>query len=269
MIKNILILLCFLPFTAYCMEQSEIVDLFSQSKEYFRQAVKIAPSQPEEAKKLYQQAAMRLERIVQEGKLRNGKLFYNLGNIYFRMENIGKAIVNYRKAQYYIPNDPNLQQNLAYARKKRIDRVEEKPQTQALKILFFWHYDFSAQFRMIAFVFCFTMLWFLASLRLFYRKNFLFWGIAFFSFLSFALFASLFSGYVYEKTTYPGVIIEKEVIARKGDGETYSPSFEQPLHAGTEFILIEDRKEWKYIELSDGRTCWLPASSVEIINLLY
>ena len=62
-----------------------------------------------------------------------------------------------------------------------------------------------------------------------------------------------------------GVILADEVIARKGNSETYQPSFEAPLHAGTEFELIEKRKDWYLINLADGRKCWLPQHSVGLI----
>ena len=55
------------------------------------------------------------------------------------------------------------------------------------------------------------------------------------------------------------------VVARKGDGEGYQPSFTGPLHAGTEFALIEERGEWRHVELHDGRRCWLPEKSSELV----
>ena len=57
-----------------------------------------------------------------------------------------------------------------------------------------------------------------------------------------------------------------EVTARKGDGTIYRPSFDRPLHEGTEFVLREDRSSWYRVELTDGRTCWLPARAVELVT---
>ena len=62
-----------------------------------------------------------------------------------------------------------------------------------------------------------------------------------------------------------GVILADEVIARKGNSETYQPSFEAPLHTGTEFEMIEKREDWFHVSLSDGRKCWLPQHSVGLI----
>ena len=52
---------------AATISRTEIVDLFSQAKEIFRQADKTTASDPEKAKDLYLKSAMRFERIVKEG----------------------------------------------------------------------------------------------------------------------------------------------------------------------------------------------------------
>ena len=62
-----------------------------------------------------------------------------------------------------------------------------------------------------------------------------------------------------------GVILEQEVMGRKGDSTTFEPTFKEPLHMGVEFNLVEERKGWLHIELADGRRCWIPESAAEII----
>ncbi len=62
-----------------------------------------------------------------------------------------------------------------------------------------------------------------------------------------------------------GVVIAPEVTARKGDGETYQPSFTAPLYSGTEFDLLEQRPDWWYIELEDGARCWIPSWGGELV----
>ena len=60
-------------------------------------------------------------------------------------------------------------------------------------------------------------------------------------------------------------IIDKSIVARKGDGEHYQASFETPIHAGTEFKLLQQRGTWWHIEVPDGRKCWIPGASAELI----
>jgi len=61
-------------------------------------------------------------------------------------------------------------------------------------------------------------------------------------------------------------VISDNVIARKGNSETYEPSFKEPLHTGTEFRLVEKRNKWCYIELPDERRCWIPSKDVELVR---
>jgi SH3-like domain-containing protein len=63
-----------------------------------------------------------------------------------------------------------------------------------------------------------------------------------------------------------GVVVSKDVVARKGDSETYEPSFIESLHAGTEFDVVEQRPDWYRVELADGRSCWIPVKSVELVR---
>ena len=58
----------------------------------------------------------------------------------------------------------------------------------------------------------------------------------------------------------------EEVTARKGDSTSYEASFQDPLHAGAEFLLVEERNDWVHVELPDGRRCWLPAQSIAMVR---
>ena len=231
----------------------------------FRQADQAAGSNPELSESLYRQAAMRYESIVTKGGIQNGKLYYNTGNVYFRIKDIGRAILNYRRAQEYIPNDPNLRQNLSYARNFRKDKIEEKQETKVFKTLFFWHYDLSTRIKIIVFSILFCAIWLIAGIRLFFKHSILGWGLFGVVVLSMMIGGSLIAESISLHREIPGVIIDIEVIARKGNSQNYAPSFTEPLHAGTEFNLLEKRDNWFYIELPDSRTCWVPAKSVDLV----
>jgi hypothetical protein len=262
------LILCILGSIAHGAELSriEILDLFHKAKDLFHQADQLAGSNPELSESLYRQAAMRYESIVTKGGIENGKLFYNIGNVYFRIKDIGRAILNYRRAQEYIPDDPNLSQNLTYARNSRKDKIEEKQETKVFKTLFFWHYDLSTRIKIIVFSILFSAVWFIAGIRLFFKQSIPGWGLFGVVVLSMMIGGSLIAESISLHREIPGVIIDSEVIARKGNSQNYAPSFTEPLHAGTEFNLREKRDNWFYIELPDSRTCWVPAKSVDLVR---
>ncbi|MBT3375950.1 MAG: hypothetical protein HN742_15255 [Lentisphaerae bacterium] len=262
----ILVMSIWMAHDADALSETEVVELFSQSKELFRQANEVVAEDPGAARELYRKSVMRLERIVSEGNVHNGRLFYNIGNAYFRMEDIGRAILNYRRAETLIPHDQNLQRNLRTARMKRLDRVETKQETKILHTLFFWHYDVSTETRSRAFAVCFLFAWLLAGARLFRKRSSLNWCLSGAALLATLLLASLMCELVVDRQTRSGVVVAREVIARKGDSDTYEKSFTDPLHAGTELALLEDRREWYHVELADGRRCWLPTEAVKLVE---
>jgi tetratricopeptide (TPR) repeat protein len=241
-------------------------ELYSQGTEYFHQAAEISDSDPAAARDLYAKTLLRFERLVHEGGVKNGKLFYNIGNIHFLLHDIGRAILNYLRAEHYIPNDPNLAKNLAYARSMRQDKLDSKDEEKILQTLFFFHYDLGTHARLILFAIFYASFWTFAGIRIFTRRPFTRWGLGVTLLFTLLFGASLFMDSRQSAMGHAGVILDPEVTGRQGDAESYQPSFEEPLHGGTEFTLLEDRGAWWQIELPDGRSSWIPAKRGELVG---
>jgi len=254
------------PLHASVPDKAYTLELFNQARELFRQANELSSTDPDAANDLYRKSAMRFETIVRKGGIQNGKLFYNIGNVYFKLGDIGRAILNYKRAGLFIPDDPNLIQNYRSAKARRMDRIEEPQERRVLKTLFFWHYDLSTATRVFVFTAFFIFGWVMAIIQLFKPRPYIKRLIVFTSLISILFLGSLAVDFFYQQRYRQGVIIRPEVIARKGNSTSYEPSFKEPLHAGTEFILIEERdNNWYHIELTDSRRCWIPADDAEFI----
>jgi tetratricopeptide (TPR) repeat protein len=246
----------------------DISRLFAEANTLFSEANRISSSDSKKASDLYQKSLLRFKKIVTQGHIENGKLYYNIGNIYFRTHDIGRAILNYRKAEQYIGNDINLQKNLAFARDTRQDRIEVKQETKILKTVFFWHYDLSSKTRLLLFALASGFLWLFAAVHIFIKRPVFKWVIGITAVLACLLAGSLAVEYLALKRSAPGVIISDKVVARKGNSESYERSFKEPLHAGTEFIVLEERGNWIRAKLPDDRTCWLPEEDIGRVNSL-
>jgi hypothetical protein len=61
-----------------------------------------------------------------------------------------------------------------------------------------------------------------------------------------------------------GVLVANNVVVYKGNGEAYGPQFEQPLHEGVEFRVLEKRGGWIHIELADGSQGWVREQEAEL-----
>jgi tetratricopeptide (TPR) repeat protein len=69
----------------------------------------------------YQQAINDYEQLLKQGV--SAEVYYNLGNAYYRSENITKAIINYERALLLSPGDEDIRFNLQLARSKTIDKI--------------------------------------------------------------------------------------------------------------------------------------------------
>jgi len=221
---------------------------------------------PDAAKPLYDKAILLYEKLIDQGGIRNAKLYYNLANAYLLKEDLGRAILNYRRAEKLDTSDLNIKKNLSFARSRRADRVETSTQRRVLETVFFWHYDFSLKTK--ALLVCLFLGILCAALAL------IVWlgrGSATFvaAVLSGVLFLSLLTSLVIqarqEAGTRHGVVTAAEVIARQGDGPNYPPSFKDSLHAGLEFELVEHRPGWLHIELADGTDAWIPDDTAGLV----
>ena len=50
-------------------------------------------------------------------------IYYNLGNSYYKMNNIAKAVLNYERALLLNPGNSDIRFNLELARSKTVDKV--------------------------------------------------------------------------------------------------------------------------------------------------
>ncbi len=217
---------------------------------------------------MYAEAAQQFEYLVKEEGIRNGHLFYTLGNSWFMAGDVGRAILNYRRAEAYLPRNADVRHNLNAALAVRTDLIPEKARHPLAARLLGWHFNTSPALRGWLFAFCWLVLWgaWFRTRRSSKPKKEVRIVAACASLLSVLLLASLATEAFMKHRAQPGVVVAPEVLARKGDGERYAPAFKEPLHSGTEFQRLEKRKEWWHIRLPDGQTCWIPARAAETVS---
>jgi len=149
----------------------------------------------------------------------------------------------------------------------RKDKLGTKEEKKIAQTLFFSHSDLDTGTRLVLFVIAYVTFWLFAAVRIFSQRPYTRWvpAVSLFFCLMFGL--SLYIEHYQAQTDPAGVILKPEVTARQGDAESYQPSFEHPIHAGAEFLLLENRGSWWQIELPDGRSCWIPAESAELVRM--
>jgi tetratricopeptide (TPR) repeat protein len=247
------------------LSKEQIHTLFNQANDAFRQANSTVDDTGK-SNSLYEKAVLGYEKIINDGRIRNPKLYYNLANAYLLKGDLGRAILDYRRAENLDKSDSDIQKNLAFARSRRVDKVEIKTEKQVLQTLVFWHYDFSMRAKFTVACVCFAVFCLGLTMMIWFGRNA---PLTAATVVSAVLLVCFIGSIAVEEYSHAanlsGVIISPEVVAYQGDGQNYPPSFKGPLHAGTEFELIERRPGWFHIKLADDSDGWIPQTSAELI----
>ena len=230
------------------------LDLLAQANSAFDRALDSA--EVTEAQDHLQRALTSYEQLLAAG-IENAKLYYNVGNIYFRLNDLGRAIVNYRRGLRLEPDNARLQANLRYALSLRVDKIEVSQRVSLLSQLLFWHDTLPLGTQFSLAVGSFVLAWVCAFVRLFWRRPGLGWLLG-----GLVCFCVLFSSssllvHFQHTTTGHGVIVADGVDVRKGNGESYALQLSQPLHRGTEFLVQEERGAWLALQLENGVNGWI------------
>lgn len=113
----------------------------------------------------YAGAVHQYEQLVAEGVV-DPAVFYNLGNAYYRSQQLAPAIANYERVLQIDPNFENAAQNLRVC-------IEQTPRGAARPLppaweqsLLFWHYGLSTGASMVGAALCWILAWGILGLRL-------------------------------------------------------------------------------------------------------
>ena len=220
----------------------------------------------EYAKGNYQQAIKDYKEILKAGV--SSEIYYNLGNAYYRTDNITQALLAYERALQLSPGDNDIRFNLQYARSKTIDKIT--PETEMFFVTWynslvnFTSVDRWANTAIVSIVMALLLiLVFLFAPQMWARKSG-FYGSA--VFLLLFAFANLFAfQQKHELETKQGaIVIAPTVNVKKTPAASGTDVF--VIHEGTR-VDITDRgmKQWRGIKLADGREGWLKTSQIEEI----
>src|SRR5690242_19210137 len=72
----------------------------------------------------YKTAQLLYEATIQDG-VRDFRVYFNLANAYYQSGDMGRALLNYRRAQEIWPRDSELASNLARVRIERVDLLSD------------------------------------------------------------------------------------------------------------------------------------------------
>ena len=214
----------------------------------------------------YVQAIKDYEELLKKNK--SAALYYNLGNAYYRTDNITQAVLAYERALLLSPGDDDIKFNLQMARSKTIDKITPESEmfffSWGRSLVNLMSVDGWATLSIVSIALALVLLLvYLFSSATALRKVGFFGGI-----LLIVLFV-LSNIFAYKQRSMlenrkgaivisPSLTIKKTPSAGSSDVSV--------IHEGTRVDITDDTmRDWKAVKLADGREGWVPASQIEKI----
>ena len=214
----------------------------------------------------YQQAAHIYEQLLKRGE--SADLYYNLGNAYYRMDDITHAVLAYERALLLSPGDADVRFNLQMARSKTIDKIVPESEmffvTWYRSLVRLMSVDAWGRTAIVSLLCALLLvLVYLFAQRIWLRKIGFFGGLLFVVvFLAANVFGFQQQQSLLHRTG--AIIMHSAVPVKSTPSKNGTDLF--ILHEGTRVNIIDDTmKGWREIRVADGKSGWIELKEIEVI----
>ena len=235
--------------------------VYSQNTELFEQAT-TAYNQG-----AYEKAIENYLEIVNNGE-HSAALYYNLGNCYYKLNQIAPSIYYYEKALLLKPGDKEIKNNLIYAQQMTIDAIETTPESGLTRIynsfigiLSFDQWAYLAVSLVILFVLSYLAYYFL---RYSSHKRISFIVSIISLILGITSLGFAFVQYNYYNSEQPAIVFAEECLVKSEPNNRSSEVF--LLHEGTKVKVLDELEDFRKIELADGKIGWVHQDEIKLLK---
>ncbi len=205
---------------------------------------------------------------IEESGQKSAKLYYNLGNAWFKQGNYPKAILNYERALRLDPSYSDARYNLEFTSNFVQDKIEPVPEfilkSVARKVCYVMGSNAWAVIFLVLLAAALVMgLLFLLGSSVGKRRAGFYCGIVLLLLSAGALSFSIWQKSDSVKTDT--AIVMSPVSSVKSSPSSGSSKDLFVIHEGTKVTILDEVGTWRNISLADGRQGWIPASDIEII----
>tara|TARA_Y200000002_G_scaffold262565_1_gene217974 strand:+ start:381 stop:1121 length:741 start_codon:yes stop_codon:yes gene_type:complete len=212
----------------------------------------------------YEQAIEKYSSIIKLG-YESSELYYNLGNSYYKLNDIANSIFYFEKSLLLDPNNLESKNNLSFATNMTIDKIDTIPVNQIAKltskistILKYQQWFYVTLFIELISVVFFVLYMFNKKPN--YKRKYFSLSISFFILFCLVLAISFNSKSISDKYN-PAIIFENRVAFKTEPNERSEQILE--LNKGTKVNIVDDVNEWSLVELSNGSKGWVLKSSFQ------
>ena len=214
----------------------------------------------------YQEAIKVYESLLKQGE--SAELYYNLGNAYYRTENITRAVLNYERALLLSPGDGDIRFNLQIARSKTIDKIVPESEmffvTWYRSLVNIMSVDGWGRMALVSLALVIVLfLVYLFSARVWVQKvGFFGGGILLVVFV----FSNFFAWQQRQQllNREGAIVVAPSVTVKSTPAQNGTDLF--ILHEGTKVVITDgSMKSWREIRLADGKKGWIESKKIELI----
>lgn len=224
----------------------------------------------EEGNMLYKeenfQGALEKYQLILDAEKASAELHFNMGNAFFKINEIPSAILHYEKARKYNPEDEDIIKNLRMANLETVDKIEAKPE---FALTNWWKSLLSSRsidqwgYLTILLALIATGLWVVYLFANGFLKKVFFFTGAFVVLLSLVIF---FMGMQQKSTQMNNkyaIVFAPSITVKSEPDSDGTKLF--VIHEGTKVQLIETIDGWSKISLMNGNKGWIKSEQLEAI----
>ncbi len=213
----------------------------------------------------YQIAKEEYMKLVNED-VENYELFYNLGNTYFKLNDLGNARLYYEKAAKFEPLNQELNENITMLMANIKDKEEVERsfiETLLRKIYYTFSINLLGVFAVIFFILMMAFIVFLIMSRSAVLKRIVKVFLVIFAVIFFLVTVTEVMRIRDFYADNNAVILDEVVIAYSGPNEDFPQVF--TIHEGLKVSIERFDNEWVLIKLPSGNGGWVLNSALGII----
>ena len=205
------------------------------------------------------------ESILAEG-WESSNLYYNLGNSYFRQNQIGQSIWAYNKALKMDPRNEDLIKNLSIAEAKIKDRIILPDEFYFVKVYGNFKSRYTLKEWLLAggIIVLFTVVSFLISEFHIFNNLKIVRVVKILILLTVTIHIVILDKFFDDDDDKFGIIIDNQVKAYSGPfyGDN---SILFNINEGTEVMIKQYQKNWTEIILLDGKSAWITSNKIRVL----
>jgi len=211
-------------------------------------------------------AIAQYEKIISSG-YESYSLYYNLGNAYFRNNELPQAILNYEKALKIAPNNEDIRHNIEVVNSKLVDKVETIPELFYVRwwkqLLNLMDIDTQAILNIVFFTLGLSLIAvYIAANSLAIRKISFWTGISMLLLFGIgSIAASQRNHYLTEH--HEAIVFSQTVNIKSSPDENSKDIF--VLHEGTKVALLDVVANWQEIRIANGSIGWIKTLDIKKI----